>query len=169
MDTPLNCPCCESEAVYYPYFVGCTVCGLSISGNDHLGSAIERWNRRPVATQAGKIKKHNDYPSEFLCLYAEYPDNGTKKNAHKAWAARIKEGRNPDDLLMVMREYVKSLKRSGRTPLNLSTFFGPGEWIDKDWANMFKTGSDIKKVSHGAISAQNNAKSIKRAGEEELF
>ncbi len=80
----------------------------------------------------GAPVKRNDYPAEFEEVWAAYPEErqGTKRTAFKAWAARIKAGVEPNEILLGLRRYLAHAEAIGTEAKYLrlaATFFGPDE------------------------------------------
>lgn len=76
--------------------------------------------------------KRNDYPAEFEEVWAAYPAErqGTKRTAYKAWAANIKRGIEPNEILLGLRRYLAHANAIGTEVKYLklaATFFGPDE------------------------------------------
>ena len=75
-----------------------------------------------------------EYSEIFEEAWSSYPRKVAKKNAYKAWKARLKLGASPDDLLLAARNYARqcSLDRTEeRSILHPATFWGPTDrWED---------------------------------------
>lgn len=81
---------------------------------------------------SGKPAKRNDYPPEFEEAWEAYPTErqGTKRTAFKAWAANIKRGVEPGEILLGLRRYLAHAEAIGTEAKYLklaATFFGPDE------------------------------------------
>ena len=80
----------------------------------------------------GKPAKRNDYPEAFEEVWAAYPEErqGTKRTAFKAWAANIKRGVEPAEILLGLSRYLAHATAIGTETQYLklaATFFGPDE------------------------------------------
>lgn len=74
------------------------------------------------------------YPAEFEACWAKYPKRAggnSKKAAHKAWAARIREGVTADALDTAVQAYAAEMIAKGKIGTEYvkqaATFFGPNE------------------------------------------
>ena len=79
-----------------------------------------------------------DYPPEFEEAWAAYPSRpgASKKDAHKAWAARIKGGAAATDILAGVQRYANYVLYSRTEPQYIkqpATFFGPGDHYKLAW------------------------------------
>lgn len=79
-----------------------------------------------------------DYPDAFEEVWKLYPAErqGTKKTAFKAWAARIKSGVEPAEIVAGLRRYLAHAKATGKETRYLyqaATFFGPDEHFATQW------------------------------------
>lgn len=92
--------------------------------------------RAAGATKRGKA----EYPPTFLAAYDAMKEHGvrwregtTPAAAHKAWAARIKAGADPEQVLVGTVRYALYIKATGSEVKMAQTFFGPGEHYSADW------------------------------------
>lgn len=90
------------------------------------------------ALAAPKPVKRNDYPQEFEDVWALYPTErqGTKRTAFKAWAANVKRGVEPSEILMGLRRYLAHAAATNKETRYLylaPTFFGPDEHFATKW------------------------------------
>ena len=97
----------------------------------------------PTDTQAKAKSAKNDTPPEFETLWSEYPQRegpNPKRDALKAYRARMREGVSPDDLIAGVLRYKSWLMRKGKVGTEFvqraSTFLGPGE----NWKQSFEAG-----------------------------
>ena len=85
--------------------------------------------KKQVNPQAG-------YPQAFEDLWSAYPPRAggnSKKAAHRAWRARVREGASEEDLLAAVKAYARS--RVGQDPAYTkmaSTYLGPDEHWQAD-------------------------------------
>lgn len=92
----------------------------------------------PPAGSAGKQRKLT-YPDEFEQAWKEYPrrPGNNKRDACKAWEARVKAGADPDDILAGVQRYAAFCRITGKTGTEFvkqgATFFGPSEHYLDDW------------------------------------
>ena len=79
-----------------------------------------------------------DYPELFDEAWDHYPprQGANKRNAFKAWSARVKAGVDPSVILQGVKRYADYCKASGTEPRYIkqpNTFFGPDEHYLSDW------------------------------------
>ncbi len=102
----------------------------------------------------------NTYPPEFEQVWEIYPRKAgcSKKDAHKAWTARLKAGATVEGLADGAARYAAYCKAAGTEDQFMKqpvTFFGVGEHYLSDWtfipqAPSSKASSqNIGKVNHG--------------------
>jgi len=89
-------------------------------------------------TNTNKSKTAFSYPEAFEQAWDKYPSRpgASKKDAFKAWDARIKTGSDPAVILDGVTRYAAYCKASGTDPQYIkqaTTFFGPGEHYQSDW------------------------------------
>ncbi|CAB4135043.1 hypothetical protein UFOVP275_57 [uncultured Caudovirales phage] len=80
----------------------------------------------------------NTYPPEFEQVWEAYPRKagGSKKDAHKAWAARLKAGATAEGLADGVARYAaycKAEQTEERFIKQAATFFGVGDHYQADW------------------------------------
>lgn len=70
--------------------------------------------------------------SRFEEFWNVYPRHETKKAAEKAWQARLKEGRAPEELILAAKHYAAAkVGTEVNFLLHPKTFLGPNErWVD---------------------------------------
>lgn len=80
------------------------------------------------------------FPSSFEAAWSLYPPRSggnSKKQAFKAWKARIREGVPEDDLIDGVRRYAGYIDDTGKVGTQYvkmgATFFGPNEWWKEPW------------------------------------
>lgn len=84
-------------------------------------------------------KTKPDYPEKFEEAWAEYPKRpgNNKRDACKAWEARVKAGADPDEILAGVQRYAAFCRITGKTGTEFvkqgATFFGPSEHYLDDW------------------------------------
>jgi hypothetical protein len=86
-----------------------------------------------------RVSRSGTYPPEFEEAWQAYPQRpgASKKDAHKAWAARIKAGADHTVILQGVIRYAEFCRASGTEPRYIkqpTTFFGPGEHYLADWS-----------------------------------
>lgn len=92
----------------------------------------------PPNPPEGGGEDSGSYPQEFETCWAKYPKRAggnSKKAAHKAWAARIREGVSAETLVAAVQAYAAEMIAKGKVGTEFvkqaSTFFGPNEhWRD---------------------------------------
>lgn len=101
-------------------------------------SGSPRTDPPPPAGSAGKQRKLT-YPDEFEQAWKGYPKRpgNNKRDACKAWEARVKAGADPDDILAGVQRYAAFCRITGKTGTEFvkqgATFFGPSEHYLDDW------------------------------------
>jgi hypothetical protein len=78
------------------------------------------------------------YPSDFERVWEAYPKrpNNSKKEAYRAWLARMNEGVDPETMMKGVEAYARYVEGVGTEPTYIkmaSTFFGPGEHYSSDY------------------------------------
>ncbi|HBP1684339.1 YdaU family protein [Pseudomonas aeruginosa] len=88
----------------------------------------------PPNPPAGGGEDSSGYPQEFETCWAKYPKRAggnSKKAAHKAWAARIREGVTAEALDAAVQAYASEMIAKGKVGTEYvkqaATFFGPNE------------------------------------------
>jgi uncharacterized protein YdaU (DUF1376 family) len=90
-------------------------------------------------TDTDKKKKHSaEYTAEFELAWAAYParPGANKKEAFKAWIARVKAGADQNAMIEGAARYASYCKTLGIEPQFIkqpTTFFGPGDHYSSDW------------------------------------
>lgn len=89
---------------------------------------------------ARKRAAKKSFPEEFERCWSEYPKRAggnSKRDACKAWEARVKAGADPDDILAGVQRYAAFCRITGKTGTEFvkqgATFFGPSEHYLDDW------------------------------------
>lgn len=96
-------------------------------------------NPNPNPNPKGEVNnKSSDYPDEFERAWSAYPKRpgASKRDAFKAWAARVKSGASPDAIAAGVIRYAGYCQANKTEPQFIkqpSTFFGPGEHYLSDW------------------------------------
>lgn len=95
--------------------------------------------KTPQCEARGRAAKKNS-PEGFERCWAEYPKRAggnSKRDACKAWEARVKAGADPDDILAGVQRYAAFCRITGKTGTEFvkqgATFFGPSEHYLDDW------------------------------------
>lgn len=90
-----------------------------------IASAENRSSRGARQKPAGK---DDEYTEKFLEWWAAYPRRIEKRSAYECWKARLKEGVDPETLILAARNYAKVCRRE-ETPARYikhpTTFLGP--------------------------------------------
>ncbi len=82
----------------------------------------------------------NGYPDDFEELWKAYPKRkgSSKKAAHKAWSARLKQGARHEDIMAGARAYARFCEHEGKLGTEYvklaQTFLGPDEHYLADWS-----------------------------------
>lgn len=95
-------------------------------------------NPNPITNPKGKSKTVVSYPEAFEQVWEEYParPGASKKDAFRAWDARVKSGTDPEIIRMGAIRYSVYCRAVGTDPQFIkqpTTFFGPGEHYLSDW------------------------------------
>lgn len=96
-------------------------------------------NRKPLTVNQEPIKKHTaEYSAEFELAWAAYPrrEGASKKDAFKAWSARLKNGVLPSVMIDGATRYAAYCKAQCTEQQYIkqpATFFGVGEHYLADW------------------------------------
>lgn len=121
-----------------------------------LPSPITKKETSVASAPAGKPAK-TDYDPLFLMAWAAYPrrEGSSKKDAHKAWSARIKAGVSPIAIAEGLDRYIaycKANKTEQRYIKTAETFFGPGEHYLGEWpckpTALQKTFHDLSQMDY---------------------
>lgn len=104
--------------------------------SDSLNS--DSLNNSPPAS-APASRKAGDYTVEFEEAWSAYPQRpgNSKRDAFKAWSARLKGGAAADVMTAGVRRYAaycEAEKTEPRFIKQAATFFGPGEHYLADWS-----------------------------------
>ena len=82
--------------------------------------------------QDEKPGKGREYTPDFEKFWSAYPRREEKKNAFKAWSARIKEGKRAEDIIAASQNYTDYVLAKGTETQFIKqpkTFLGPGDHI----------------------------------------
>lgn len=95
-------------------------------------------NPNPITNPKGKSKTAGSYPEAFEQVWGEYParPGASKKDAFKAWDARVNAGVDPESVRLGVIRYAVYCRAVGTEPQFIkqpTTFFGPGEHYLSDW------------------------------------
>ena len=120
-------------------------------------------NHKPVNQKPSSASPPGGYPEEFETAWDAYPPRpgASKKDSHKAWAARRKEGVPAEALLAGVQRYANYVLLSRTEPQftkQPATFFGPGEHYKADWA--VGATQTQKGVIHGKFGKQDYHKGV---------
>jgi len=120
-------------------------------------------NHKPVNLKPSSASPPGGYPEEFETAWDAYPPRpgASKKDSHKAWAARRKEGVPAEALLAGVQRYANYVLLSRTEPQftkQPATFFGPGEHYKADWA--VGATQTQKGVIHGKFGKQDYHKGV---------
>lgn len=102
-----------------------------------LAALLQLHDAGPAAGRPIAIK--GEYPEEFEECWSLYPrrPGASKAASYKAWAARLKAGATPAEMLLGTRKYaayVQATRTEARFVLQPTTFYGPGERFSADWS-----------------------------------
>jgi hypothetical protein len=90
-------------------------------------------------TSSKPAARGDEYAPDFEQAWSEYPTRpgASKKDAFKAWNARLKAGVDVAELMAgvirVRRHTCKAMKTEPQFIKQAATFFGPGEHYKADW------------------------------------
>lgn len=120
-------------------------------------------NHKQVNLKPSSASPPGGYPEEFETAWDAYPPRpgASKKDSHKAWAARRKEGVPAEALLAGVQRYANYVLLSRTEPQftkQPATFFGPGEHYKADWA--VGATQTQKGVIHGKFGKQDYHKGV---------
>lgn len=95
-------------------------------------------NTKHINTEEHKTKPAAEYSAAFLEAWELYPSRpgANKKEAFKAWSARLKAGVSVSSILDGVRRYAAYCKAQQTDPQFIkqpATFFGPGDHYLSDW------------------------------------
>lgn len=97
-------------------------------------------NRKPLTVNQEPIKKHSsEYSVEFELAWDAYPkrEGASKKDAFKAWSARLKNGVLPSVMIDGVTRYAAYCKSQGTDQRYIKqpvTFFGNGDHYLASWS-----------------------------------
>ncbi|OEZ91483.1 YdaU family protein [Duganella phyllosphaerae] len=116
----------------------------------------ETINHKPIKNITS-ASPPSDYSPEFEEAWLAYPPRpgASKKDAYKAWAARLKEGVTSGALLAGVQRYANYVLYSRTEPQftkQPATFFGPGDHYKAEWA--VGAAMPQKGTKHGNFAAQ---------------
>jgi hypothetical protein len=91
-----------------------------------------------AVAKAPSKKARGEYPEEFEAAWQAYPDRPgkSKADAHKAWAARLRDGADAEAVLAGVKRYAAYCAACITDPNYVkqpTTFFGPGQHYEADW------------------------------------
>lgn len=109
------------------------------SRNREQGTGKGTGNGTPPADDADENRKRKLNES-FEQAWSDYPKRAggnSKRDARKAWEARVKAGADPDEILAGVQRYAAFCRITGKTGTEFvkqgATFFGPSEHYLDDW------------------------------------
>ena len=113
--------------------------GSHPEGNREQGTGKGTGNGTPPADDADENRKRK-LDESFEQAWSDYPKRAggnSKRDARKAWEARVKAGADPDDILAGVQRYAAFCRITGKTGTEFvkqgATFFGPSEHYLDDW------------------------------------
>jgi uncharacterized protein YdaU (DUF1376 family) len=124
-------------------------------------------NQEPIK-EAKASSSIGAYPPEFEKVWEAYPRKAgsSKKDAHKAWSARLKAGATAEGIAYGVARYAAYCKAEGteeRFIKQAVTFFGVGDHYLADWTSSPQASSskassyNIGKVDHGKHAVEEPA------------
>lgn len=122
-------------------------CDTGTSPADSLIPHPSSLNPHPSSLKTSAKPRGEEYPVEFEAAWAAYPPRAggaSKRDAFKAWAARVKGGADPEAILAGVKRYAAYCVQSKTEPRYVkmpATFFGPGEHFKEAWEAPKRTGS----------------------------
>lgn len=139
-------------------------------------------NPNPITNPKGKSKTAVSYPEAFEQVWSEYPSRpgASKKDAFKAWDARVKEGVDPESIRLGVIRYAAYCTKLETDPQFIkqpTTFFGPGEHFLSDWTPPTRAtpppGKQSARADYAAQAAQaaaklNTGERHERTGERDI-
>ena len=95
-------------------------------------------SQEPLLKPSTPKKIKAEYTEEFEIAFSAYParPGASKKDAFKAWNARLNSGADPEDMILGVRKYSAYVKAKNTEPEYIkqpATFFGPDEHYKSDW------------------------------------
>lgn len=102
-------------------------------------------------------KRREEFSPEFETAWQAYPERPgmSKKDAYKAWNARLKDGSTAADMMDGVMRYAAYVKATDTQPQYVkqpTTFFGPGEHYKANWKPPPKSrGSPTKEEKGQAL------------------
>ncbi len=110
-------------------------------------------------TKSALKNRGDEYPHEFEYTWSAYPSRpgSSKKEAFKAWSARLKSGVAVDDIAAGVARYAKYVAALQTEPQYIkqpATFFGPDEHYKTDWTIPKQQSTKQTGVQHGNFGAQ---------------
>lgn len=105
----------------------------------HTEGNATNTNTNTKSKSKEESKSIGAYPDDFEEVWNEYPSRpgASKKDAFKAWNARIANGVTALEMLTGARRYAAYCQASRTEPQYIkqpTTFFGPGEHYRSDWS-----------------------------------
>ena len=86
------------------------------------------------------VQAGTNYSPAFEAVWADYPQRAggnSKRDAYKAWAARVKSGADPGAIHAGVLRYAAFLTATGKVGTEFvkqaATFFGPAEHYREPW------------------------------------
>jgi hypothetical protein len=127
------------------------------SNDKSVTNALPREEKRREEKNIEPNGSKSTYPPEFEQAWEAYPRKagGSKKDAHKAWAARLKAGATAEGIADGVARYAAYCKAEGteeRFIKQAVTFFGVGDHYLADWTptkrQASKTYHDLSKMDY---------------------
>lgn len=121
---------------------------------------------KTTSTAAAQLDEESAQPVDlFEEAWSAYPPRAggnSKPDARKAWAARLKAGIEPEDIVAGVHRYAAFCRAEGKTGTayvkQAATFFGPGEHWAEEWrtstadASTYRSAAPHKHAgAHAAI------------------
>ena len=115
-------------------------------------------NPNPNPNPKGEPNPISGYPPEFESAWEVYPrrPGASKRDAFKAWSARIKNGVAAEEMHAGVKRYAFYCLACGTEPQYVkqpTTFFGPSEHYLSDWAVPPARGSPSVQIGSRAAAS----------------
>lgn len=114
-----------------------------------------------------------EYTQEFEAAWAAYPKrsgSNPKRDAFKAWRARLAEGVSPDEMIAGVQRYAAHIQIKGSSATEFvmqgKRFFGPAAEFENDWTTPAPSANGYG--AQGGQYANRSATDAKRAEQDRI-